>query len=248
MGLTIGVTGASGGVGASSLTAAIAERARDVLADCRSSVAVDLDPRGGLDTTLCLEHETGLRWPDVELLDRQPSGGPTRPATWELPGDPRMRVLAGTGGSHPDPTVVVETLERLAAGYDLVAVDCGPRPDAGILTRVDVLVVVSRLDSRAVADAVALAHACPLALTHAVLVSRGAKDASGATALARRLGVPLLGHLPDDPVVHRHADAGLAPGQRPSRLDGVVDRALTTVETVWLRRLIQGAETPEGSR
>jgi hypothetical protein len=247
MGLTIGVTGASGGVGASSLTAAIAERAPDVLADCRSSVAVDLDPRGGLDTTLCLEHQTGLRWPEVELLDRQLSGCATSPDTWELPGDPRVRVLAGTGGSRPDPTVVIETLERLAACHDLVAVDCGPRPDAGILTRVDVLVVLSRLDSRAGADAVALAQACPLALTHAVLVSRGATDASGATSLARRLGVPLLGHLPDDPAVHRHADAGLAPGQRPSRLDAVVDRALTTLQTVWLRRLMRGAGAREGS-
>src|SRR5450631_1669926 len=77
----IGVVGGSGGVGASVLTAAIAIRAAE--AGMRP-VALDGDRLGGgLDVTLGIEQERGVRWPDLagargridgdELLRRLPS-------------------------------------------------------------------------------------------------------------------------------------------------------------------------------
>src|SRR5450759_5675681 len=77
----IGVAGGSGGVGASVLTAAIAVRA--ALAGLRP-VCLDGDRLGGgLDVTLGIEQEPGVRWPDLagvrgrvdgsELLRRLPS-------------------------------------------------------------------------------------------------------------------------------------------------------------------------------
>jgi hypothetical protein len=60
MGQIIAVMPASGGVGATSLAAAIAVRAA---AAHRTVVAVDLDPwSGGLDVTFGLEQEPGWRW------------------------------------------------------------------------------------------------------------------------------------------------------------------------------------------
>ena len=78
---SIGVVGGSGGVGASVLTAAIAVRAAQM---GLRPVCLDGDRLGGgLDVTLGIEQERGVRWPDLagargridgpELLRRLPS-------------------------------------------------------------------------------------------------------------------------------------------------------------------------------
>jgi MinD-like ATPase involved in chromosome partitioning or flagellar assembly len=244
MGLTIGVLGASGGVGASTLTAALAVRAHAVIDGCDASVAVDLDVRGGLDTTMCLEHLEGLRWPDLELRDWL-DGTPSRePAAGDLPGESGLHVLAGTGERLPDPMLVLETVDALGFSADLLAVDCGPRPDDALLSRLDLLVVVARLSAKGAADAAALSRVCPLARTRTVLVTRGpAGDRSG-SASARELGVPLLAHLADDPRVPRQAAEGLPPGAVRSGVDGVADEALVMAQSTWLHTMIGRLDDP----
>lgn len=238
MGFTIGVVGASGGVGASTLTAALAVRARTVVDDCRLSVAVDLDVRGGLDTTLCMEHIEGTRWSDVD--DDVWPGGPDEGLLRldSLPGEDGVFVLAGRGMSGPDPRMVLESLEAVASEVPLVAVDCGPRPSPPVLSRLDQLVVVSRLTPRGASDARALTAACPLDRAQPVLVSRGAKADRDGPSAARHLGIPFLAHLADDPRVPRHARAGVTPGVLRSAVDAVADEVLAMADSSWLQSLV----------
>lgn len=236
--MTIGVLGASGGVGASTLTAALAVRAHTVITDCRLSVAVDLDVRGGLDTILCLEHLDGLRWPDLERRGWVDTGRARGGASSELPGDSQVRVLAGTGETVPDWPLVAETLDRLGDEADLIAVDCGPRPQASLLSRLDLLVVVSRLCAKGAADAAAATRLCQLGRTRPLLLSRGTSRERSGAALARELDLPFLAHLADDAVLARHAREGLPPGTLRSGLDVVADELLTIVESDWLASLV----------
>ncbi len=87
----IGVVGATGGLGASSLAAALAVRAsRNGLA----SLLIDARPHGGgLDVCLGLDSEPGLRWPDLTsvrgeidaraVLEDVPSVGKCRVLSWD---------------------------------------------------------------------------------------------------------------------------------------------------------------------
>lgn len=234
MGLVVGVLGASGGVGASTLTAALAERAHTVWQGCSDTVAVDLDIRGGLDTVLCREHLGGARWPDlVEDRDAEVA------ALADLPGDERVHVLAGTGEALGDLSLVAETLAALVTEADLVAVDVGPRPPPCVLSRLDLLVVMARLTAKGAADASALVRVSPLARTERVLVTRGPKGARGGTALGRELGMTFLGHLADDPHVARQAAEGLPPGVLRSSVDALADEVLAMLDRAWLVAVVR---------
>jgi hypothetical protein len=238
MGFTIGVLGASGGVGASTLTAALVVRAHTVIDRCRASIAVDLDLRGGLDTVLCIEHLDGLRWPDIELRGWDAASMGRGVTISDLPGDSQVHVLAGTGEPVLDWPLVAETLDALTPEADLVALDCGPRPHPSLLSRLDLLVVISRLTAKGAADVAALARATPLARARTVLVTRGAARDRTGPDLARDLDIPFVAHLGDDPVVVRQAAEGLPPGTVRSRVDSVADEVLAGVERVWLAALV----------
>lgn len=241
MGVTIGVLGVSGGVGASTLTATLAMRAHSVLDSCLTSVAIDLDPRGGLDTTMCLEHLDGLRWPDLELQSwTEP--GPEVVVT-QLPGEDGAHVLTGGGVRLPDWPLVAEMLDAFAVQCDLIAVDCGTRPPPRLLSRLDLLVLLTRTTARGLADLQVLDEACTLGRTESVLITRGPKTAGGVGASARVIGPTAFGHLPDDPRVARHADEGSAPGVLRSACDSVADELLAMVESHWLTELMSRAGT-----
>lgn len=245
MALTIGVLGASGGVGASTLTAALTVRARSAVEHCHSAVAVDLDPRGGLDVAFGVEHLSGPRWDDLQasawaLSDDRPQ---VRLST--LPAEDGIAVLAAGGAPPADWRTVVDTLDSLAAQADVVAVDCGPRPPAALLSRLDALVVLVRLTAKGLRDGTVVEERCELARTRAVLVTRGAKqDRSGAGA-ARRLAMPFLTHWADDPRIGRHDAQGILPGTRVTTVDSVADEALAMLQTLWLTDLV-GRLAPDG--
>src|SRR5690348_11711960 len=97
----IGVMGASGGLGASTLAVALAVRAGP-----RTGVSVCVDGRtsgGGLDVTACLEHAPGVRWGDLADLRGEVDGAALLRA---LPGEGPLRVLAAGGGSPPATSAV----------------------------------------------------------------------------------------------------------------------------------------------
>src|SRR6476619_2946840 len=87
----MGVIGASGGLGVSSLAVALAVRAGLRVG---ATVAIDGAPGGGaLDVTACLEHLPGLRWPDLAAAQGALDGAALLRA---LPTEATTRVLAGT--------------------------------------------------------------------------------------------------------------------------------------------------------
>lgn len=246
MGLIIGVTGASGGLGASTCTAALASRAPVVLEDCATAVAVDLDVRGGLDTTVCIEHLPGTRWND--LVDAHATGSGLDPVRFtDLPAESGVAVLSGAV-DQPLPTeLVTETLDTLSAAAGLVSVDCGPRPPAQVLSRLDLLVVLVGTTTRHLHDAMALSRSSALSRTQPVLVSRGPRKDRSGPGLARQLGLPFLAHLGDDPAVAQQAREGLAPGVLRSTVDGIADEALAMAQSRWLAVLIHQLDADQAT-
>ena len=232
MGLTIGVAGASGGLGASTLVATLATRAHTVLHSCRVSVGVDLDPRGGLETTMCLEHLEGTRWPDVEGADwATPS--PVDPVqVISLPGADHVHVLSGAGEHPCEWRLIDDVIDSLAAPADhVVVVDCGPRPPVELLSKLDLIVVLTRTTARGAADLAALLVAAPLDRTSAILVTRAPGRDRYGVALARELRLRFLAHLPDDSAVGRHEREGVPPGILRSAVDAVADEVLAFART-----------------
>src|SRR5690349_700497 len=104
----LGVIGASGGLGVSTLAVALAGRAAGHLG---ATVAVDGAPEGGaLDVTACVEHRPGLRWADLAGAQGRTDGP--------------VRVLAGRGPAPP-PEVVRAALSGLGQVCALTVVDLG---------------------------------------------------------------------------------------------------------------------------
>lgn len=233
----IGVVGASGGVGASTMTAALAARAGLALQECCSVVAVDLDSRGGLDVVLGVEHLEGTRWEDVES-SAWAGDGDHHIRLAALPAEDGVAVLTARSAFPGDWRTVADTLDALSTQVDVVVVDCGARPAPALLSRLDVVVVVMRGTAKGLRDAVVVDERCELARTYPVVVSRGRpRDRFGPEA-ARQLAIPFLAHWVDDPRVRRDEAQGRMPGTRASSVDPVADAALRVLQTLWLSALV----------
>ena len=186
--VTLAVTAASGGLGASTLAAACARR---LAVTAGESTLVDLDlDGGGLDVTVGLEHAPGHRWGDLSDLAGRAHGRRLRAL---LPSAADCAVLSA-GGTRPGTLVpeeaVVAVLDGLAAGPCPVVLDlpAKARPPSSVLERVEVAVLVIGLGVRALADAEAAAARLRAHLPESAatwLVTSG-----GATA---RAGRPPLG-------------------------------------------------------
>lgn len=205
----LGVIGASGGLGVSTLAVAIAARAAGRVG---ATVAIDAAPGGGaLDVTACLEHLPGLRWPDLAAADGRIDGAAL---LHELPAEGPARVLAGRGSAPPD-EVVRATVAGLATVCGLTVLD------HGVSTRwtevcTDLLLLVGPT-ARQLADGVGVADrlsdlGAPPALV--LRVPRGV--AVSPEEVAAHLDVPLAGTLRDDPRVAQDAERGRPPGSRDS--------------------------------
>lgn len=234
----IGVLGASGGLGASTLAVALAVRAAR-----RWGVTACVDGQvwgGGLDVTACLEHLPGLRWADLAGAAGELDGAALLRA---LPTQEGVAVLSADG-DHDSPRgvapqgVEVRAVTALARLCALTVVDLGrdggPCARAGLLESCTDLLVLAGTTARRLADAVAAAR----------VVAGGAQSGSVGLVLrtprrdvvepeqvALRLDLPLLALLPDDAQVVADADRGRVPGTRPAgRLTTVADRLLDWVE------------------
>ena len=109
------VIGASGGLGASTWSAALARRLSLHLGEC---VLVDADLRGGgLDMTCGIEHVPGLRWPDLARLRGTTSAERLVAA---LPHGEVPVLSAGGHGAAVSPGVVVDVLASLRGVVPLV--------------------------------------------------------------------------------------------------------------------------------
>lgn len=225
------VTGASGGLGASTLAAVTAT----VLSRDSSPTLVDgAFAGGGLDATLAVEHLDGLRWEDLAEHEGEVDAVSLRRGLPEGP----VPVLAARG---PRPEAgVVRSVTRGLARIGPVVVDApsGTRAPRVWLELADVVVVLVGLRPRWLRDGQALAAGLGEAAERSILVTRGQRRAAQvAVRASEHLGLPLLEHLADDLGVVRDEARGRAP--RPRGPVGEVARALA--ESLPEERVERGA-------
>lgn len=202
------ITGASGGLGASTLAAVTAT----VLSREHSPTLVDGGfGAGGLDATLAVEHLDGLRWEDLAEHEGEVDATRLRDG---LPVGP-VPVLAARG-RRPEAVTVRAVVRGLArVGPVVIDVPSGPRVSRVWLELADLVVVIVGLRPRWLRDGEALAAALGEAAGRAVLVTRGQRRASRvADRAGEHLGLALVEHLADDPGVVRDEARGRAPRPR----------------------------------
>ncbi|MGV8965993.1 MAG: septum site-determining protein Ssd [Cellulomonas sp.] len=207
-GRVIGIVGARGGIGASSLAASLAHRLAGV-GSARVAL-VDLDSGGGLDVLLGIEGVQGLRWPDLTGARGEVSGAEL---TALLPQWAGVTVLSADRARSvaPGAEVVADVLDALAGCHDQLVLDLDRRSvlaERGPLARCAAVLVLASRDVRSVAGVLALRDGLLGAVADVRLVVRG--PAPGG------LGVLELAHVVDLPVA-----ASMAP-QRG--FDGALER------------------------
>lgn len=229
----IGILGASGGVGASVLSCALAVRAA---AAGLNVVAVDgVQLGGGLDVTMGVEGERGLRWPDIAGARGRVDGAGL---VARLPRSDGVPVLSFDRGRDlvVDQQLVCEVLAALSVVHDVVVVDLPP-PCCGTFDWFavpcdDVVLLVGRA-FRALAAAVTLARR--LDASHAdawVCVRSPGRDHEFADAVSGALDLPLIGMLSDEGRLDVDLEHGLAPGSNDhGALAHVADQVLAQVVT-----------------
>ncbi|WP_152232595.1 hypothetical protein [Georgenia ruanii] len=208
----VGVLGAHGGAGASVLAAALA---RAVVATGAATALVDLDPAGGVDVLLGLEHDPGQRWGD---LDGEHALLPQRLAL-ALPDWHLVRVLSGDRrGGPPEEAVALSAVRALGQGHDLLVLDLprqvlGPGPDRDLwLGWCADVVLVARGGVRGAAAVVAAAPTLAgRARPH--LVVRGGEPAAAAE-VAGAAGLELAAHMRDERALPAGIEHGVAPGDQ----------------------------------
>ena len=223
----LGVLGASGGLGASTLATALAVAATRELAASGLPPAVAVDGAlggGGLDTTACVEHLPGLRWPDLAGVRGEVCGADLVAELPRCAGG--ARVLAAAPGAPPPQEVLSSVVRAVRAVAGLVVVDlpgAGPEPGGEgatepLLDACDAVLLLAGVTPRHLADAVATRSrlAARLPDGSVLLVVRGGpRSRDLATAMADHLGLALAGFWRDDRRVVLDAERGRAPGDGP---------------------------------
>ena len=214
----IGITGGSGGLGASVLTVALAVRAasRGLV-----TTAIDLDPHGsGLDLVAGVEHVTGLRWGDLADLQGAADGSAIRA---RLPQVGAACVLCPDGsartdlarGRLPDDAVTVEVIRALGEASDLTVVDIPHHhaPSTWLADCLDRVVVLSGMQPHLAARGLARIQAWSDLHPRVMATLRsGGFSSRSVSAVSAHLGVPMLPHVDDDPDLSSALSRGSAPG------------------------------------
>ncbi len=218
---TVGVVGASGGAGASTLAAALG-----LTAARRGSCAllVDLDPlAGGLELAVGCESTPGLRWADVAATRGHVGSAALRSA---LPSTDGLAVLSWGASSvrsrrsDLDPLALAGVLTTGKRGCDVVVADLPRRPDdtmRGAVQAVDTLLMVCTADvGSASAGHRLLEHVESWCADIRLVVRRRRDDGLVADSVAAALELPLAAVLPTQRAVARAIDEGLGPLGRGS--------------------------------
>lgn len=206
-GLVVALSGASGGLGVSTLVAGLAFASAH---KGRRAVAVDLAiGGGGLDLLVGAETMEGYRWPDLakargELGDVWPS----------LPcvAGAAFLSLSRDDPSSPPREAVAAVLAALRRTCDVVVVDAA----AATWIEADLQVLVVGADVRSIAAAHARREANGRPLSGVVLRS-GPGRSIPAPVAARSLGADLLGVIRHSRSLPRMTELGVPPRGRPVR-------------------------------
>ena len=199
LGRIVAVTGARGGIGATTVLLLLA---RALAAQGRRVAVVDADPAGGLGLHLGHGLEPGLCWDDLSAAETV-----FRPErlTDALPTWLGVPVLSGQGRGGPDDAARLEpVLRALACEHDLVLLDLPrpwPAPDGARVLLVTGLDLRSALAAQILAPRLAAQSGRPVEL----VVRRVGEDLDDAE-LAALTGCEILGRVPTDRSV-RQRDA-----------------------------------------
>lgn len=210
----LGVVGARGGVGASTLAALVAGRGSRRTA----TVLVDLDEAaGGIDVLVGLEDVDGARWPDLAQARGDVDG---HDVVGLLPRWGRVAVLSAdrTRPGPVDPGVRGDVLRALTAVAGLVVLDLGRAAVlAGGTAGCGRVALLAARDLRSVAGAIALRGALAATGADLGLVVRGpAPGGLGAEELADAVGLPVLWSGRADRRVGHAAEQGVLTGRGPA--------------------------------
>jgi len=221
----IGVVGARGGVGASTLAAALARR----LARHGPTCLVDLEHAGGgLDVLVGLEDSTGLRWPDLADA-RGAVAGDELAALLPRWGSCAVLSADRTRPGPPPADAVADVLSALAPHHAHVVIDLD-RADVlargpGLAACRTTLVLVPR-DLRGVAGVLALRAAILGVVPDVRLVVRGpAPGGLGVLELAHVVDLPVAASMGPD----RRIAAAVERGAGPSTRRGPLARAVASL-------------------
>ena len=199
------VTGTAGGVGTSSLAAALASRATHQAAASYPSdepgVLVDLDPSGGgLDLMLGAERSPGARWDELAGIS-----GPVDEHVLisALPAADGLPLLGWPTADQvePDPVAIGHVLDALTRLPQLAVVDAGrgSGPTFQVaLARADACVVLVPLRVRAVAAAQRVVRQLSHHVDPLVVVRGPAPGGLTADDVAEALGIDVVASLGED--------------------------------------------------
>lgn len=212
-GAVLAVTGGSGGVGTSTLAAALAlAGGRDGL----RALLLDTDPAGGgIDVLLGAEQLPGWRWSRFGA-----ARGHLGDIADQLPHCDGVDVLAvdrAGPGLVLRPDQLAAVLDSAARGHDLTVVDLPRHLDPAheeVLRRADRVLLLARADVRGVAAADHAARVLvPRCRVLEVVVRSGPGHTLEPTLVAEALDLPLAGVLAEDHTVRGAAERGDPPGR-----------------------------------
>jgi secretion/DNA translocation related CpaE-like protein len=237
-GLLIAVVGGRGGAGATTLAAALAVTA--VRREVRT-LLVDGDPHGGgIDLVFGGELVEGLRWPELGATRGRV---PAAALAEALPTMADLSVLSWDRGepAHLPVEAVQAVLGAARRSGELVVVDLPRSLDEAsreVLSAATTTLLVVPAEVRATAAAGRIAARAGLLCRDLRLVVRGPAPAGlTAAAVARALGLPLLGDLRAEPGLELALERGEPPGRRArSPLAGLCDTLLDDLMGTFVRR------------
>jgi MinD-like ATPase involved in chromosome partitioning or flagellar assembly len=223
----IGLAGASGGLGTSTLAAATARLAVGLRGP---ALLVDLAPgAGGLDQLTGCAHEPGLRWPVGEQ-------GMLSLGVRDLPTWRDVRVLSQRGAAPAVPSLgraAVDAVSRLALQHDVTVLDL-PRPGHpyasawfGLCSTVVLVAGTSPPHVGAALAARALQRD-----THAAVLRPSHGCGLDPADVGQVLGLPVLHVVPHDPSVPR----AVVEQEWPGSVDGPVREAAAAILAVASRQ------------
>lgn len=202
--LTVGVWGGSGGVGASTLAAGLAQRA--VRAD-QSIALIELDEYGGgLDLLFGAEREPGWRWPDLSSAI-----GYVGKLNGRLPNTTGVDLVSTSRASPglPAPDAVKAIVRSLQRTHDLVVLDAGTAERGSEVAMTNCLVVVAG-DIKAVLSAKSRLAQAKLADVE-IVVRRSPAWSLDPQLVEETLKAPVIGVIDEDRKIGVDAAFGSAP-------------------------------------
>lgn len=212
-GVVVAVVGATGGVGASTLAVALAQRATQ---EGGEAAVVDLDPfGGGLDLLLGAERVEGWRWP--QLAGASGQVGDLRSY---LPVVDGVSLVATSREPGPEPGVgaLEAVVASLRAWHPMVVLDVGRVGSVVAQRAVQTAGRVLLITSTAVrAVAAARTRAGLLDRPGVGLVLRPTRNGVPPGLVAEVVGLPVLGILPHEPGLVAAAEFGEPPLRRVRR-------------------------------